>query len=158
MRRTFTLPRSWLAVDPPVPHLLLLFFSSSSSSVQRSSSFSCFHRCVCVCVRVDVCDMSNDKNELRMKEVYEMRITVSGCMKSYVSYAEKMLKENDRVKLYGEKKAINKVVSVAEILKRKYENLYQDNELSNSNQDDDEKSEICAKLSIVLSSEKRSVV
>lgn len=77
-------------------------------------------------------------------------MTPSGSIKSYITYAERILDDPQvgYVKFVGEGKTLDKVVSVAEILKRKRTCLHQVTELTGG--DLDEKGRETPKLCITL--------
>lgn len=56
-----------------------------------------------------------------------LRITASGKITRYVSYAEGLLKDADdaRVLVIGDGKSINKAITVTEIVRRKYPHAHQ---------------------------------
>lgn len=87
---------------------------------------------------------------LSSRQPHEVRVTSSGSIKSYIAYAERMLEDPQvgYVKFVGEGKTLDKVVSVAEILKRKRTCLHQVTDLSGG--DLDERGRETPKLCITL--------
>jgi len=92
--------------------------------------------------------MSRKSEPIRDK----VRITSQGKVKSYVTYVEKQLQLDHQVQLVSVKpSAINKTITVTEILKRLQPGLHQINELKSQELDRGEFYEAVAILSVTLS-------